>query len=46
MQLGGYNYETVLERLGRLSGGSDVTAYLKRLRGLVVQTPLIAEMWR
>jgi hypothetical protein len=46
VQLGGYNYETVLERLGRLSGGSDVTDYLKRLRELIVQTPLITEIWR
>jgi hypothetical protein len=45
IQLGGFNYETVLDRLARLSGGSDTRAYLKQMRNLVVQTPLITEIW-
>jgi hypothetical protein len=46
VQLGGFNYETVLERLAQLSGGSDTREYLNQLRELVVQTPLITEIWR
>jgi hypothetical protein len=45
VQLGGFNYETVLERLAQLSGGSDTREYLNQLRELVVQTPLITEIW-
>jgi hypothetical protein len=45
IQLGGFNYETVLARLARLSGGSDVQSYLEELRELVVQTPLTTEIW-
>jgi hypothetical protein len=45
IQLGGFNYETVLDRLARLSEGSDTRSYLKQMRDLVVQTPLITEMW-
>jgi len=45
VRLGGFNYETVLERLAQLSGGSDAANYLKHLRELVVQTPLITEIW-
>jgi hypothetical protein len=44
-QLGGFNYETVLDRLTQLSGGLDAQSYLRELRELVVQTPLIAEIW-
>jgi len=45
IQLGGFGYETILDRLDRLSGGADVESYLWQLRELVVQTPLITEMW-
>jgi hypothetical protein len=45
VQLGGFNYETVLDRLTRLSSGSNVESYLRQMRELVVQTPLIAEIW-
>jgi hypothetical protein len=45
IELGGFNYETVLGRLMQLSGGSDAGSYLRRLRELVVQTPLITEIW-
>jgi hypothetical protein len=44
-QLGGFNYETVLDRLTQLSGGADVETYLGQMRELVVQTPLIREIW-
>jgi hypothetical protein len=45
VQLGGFNYETVLARLIKLSGSSDVESYLKQMGDLVVQTPLITEIW-
>lgn len=45
IELGGFNYETVLSRLTQLSGGSGAGSYLKRLRELVVQSPLITEIW-
>ena len=45
IQLGGFNYETVLDRLAQLSGGQDAESYLWQMRELVVQTPLITEIW-
>ncbi len=45
IQLGGFGYETVLERLAHLSGNSDVESYLMHLRKLITQTPLITEIW-
>jgi hypothetical protein len=45
VELGGFNYETVLERLARLAGRSSAEDYLKHLRKLVVQTPLVTEIW-
>jgi hypothetical protein len=45
VELGGFNYETVLERLARLAGSARVEDYLKHLRELVAQTPLITEIW-
>lgn len=45
IQQGGFNYGTILERLAKLSGGQDVKSYLKQLRELIVQTPLIIEIW-
>jgi hypothetical protein len=45
IQLGGFNYETVIERLAQLSGGSDVEGYLRELGDLVAQTPLVTEIW-
>jgi hypothetical protein len=45
MQLGGFNYETVLARLAQLSPRSGAHAYLGELRKLIVQTPLVREIW-
>ena len=45
VELGGFNYETVLERLARLAGSARVEDYLKHLRELVAQTPLVTEIW-
>jgi hypothetical protein len=45
IQPGRFNYETVIERLAQLSGGADVQDYLRQMRDLVVQTPLVTEIW-
>jgi hypothetical protein len=45
IQRGGFSYETVLRRLAQLSGELDAQDYLIHLRELIVQTPLITEMW-
>ncbi len=46
IQLGGFNYGTVLDRLAQLSGDRDAESYLRQMHELVVQTPLITEIWR
>ena len=45
VDLGGYGYEGVLERLGKLSGDTKPTAYLLQLRELINRYPLISELW-
>jgi len=45
VELGGYGYEGVLERLAQLSGGRPPEQYLEELRVLAQQTPLITELW-
>jgi hypothetical protein len=45
IELGGYGYEGVLERLAQLSGGQPPEQYLRKLRIMVQQTPLITELW-
>lgn len=45
MDLGGYGYATILERLDQLSEGGDPLEYLSRVRNLVRQTPLVYELW-
>jgi hypothetical protein len=43
--LGGFNYETIVDRISQLSGGADTRSYLGELSELVVQTPLVLEIW-
>jgi hypothetical protein len=45
IQLGGFGYGTILERLAQLSGSLDAMTYLQQMRKLIVQTPLITEIW-
>jgi len=46
VESGGFNYETVHERLAELTDEDDVYEYLKRLGTLVMQYPIIRELWR
>ena len=46
VELGGFNYETVHERLAELADGGDAYEYLKHLQTLVMQYPIIRELWR
>lgn len=46
VELGGFNYETVHQRLTELAGGEDSHAYLEDLRNTMLQYPIITELWR
>lgn len=46
VELGGVNYGIVHERLVELADGGDAYEYLKHLRALVMQYPIIRELWR
>jgi len=46
VELGGFNYETVHQRLTELAGGGDSHAYLEDLRNTMLQYPIITELWR
>jgi hypothetical protein len=46
VELGGFNYDTVHERLVELADGGDAYEYLEHLRTLVMQYPIIRELWR
>ena len=45
IELGGFNYETIYERLWELANGGDVYAYLQSLRTAILRYPVIQEMW-
>ena len=45
VELGGFNYDTVYERLVELANGGDAYEYLKHLELLVMQYPIIRELW-
>jgi hypothetical protein len=42
---GGFNYETLIERLRGLSGGTSVQGYLAALQSKLYQHPLAVELW-
>jgi hypothetical protein len=42
---GGFNYETLIERLRELSGGTSVQGYLAALQSKLYQHPLAVELW-
>jgi hypothetical protein len=46
VELGGFNYETVHQRLTELAGGEDSYTYLEDLRTTMLQYPIITELWR
>jgi hypothetical protein len=46
VELGGFNYETVHQRLTELAGGGDSHTYLEDLRTTMLQYPIITELWR
>jgi hypothetical protein len=46
VELGGFNYETVHQRLTELAGGGDSYTYLEDLRNTMLQYPIITELWR
>jgi hypothetical protein len=45
VELGGYNYETLYDRLQILSGNRDSMDYLSELRELIYHYPVITELW-
>jgi hypothetical protein len=46
VELGGFNYETVHQRLTELAGGGNSHAYLEELRTTMLRYPIITELWR
>jgi hypothetical protein len=46
VELGGFNYGTIHERLAELAKNNDTFAYLEHLQALVTQYPIIREIWR
>jgi len=46
VELGGFNYGTVHERLVELANGGNAYEYLKHLRMLVMQYPIIRELFQ
>lgn len=45
VELGGYGYEGLLDRLQTLSGGQNPEAYLLQLKELVHRYPIMSEIW-
>lgn len=45
VELGGYNYETLYDRLQMLSGNRNPMDYLSELRELIYHYPVITELW-
>jgi len=44
VDLGGFNYDTVHERLAELANGGDAYEYLNHLKALITRYPIIAEL--
>jgi hypothetical protein len=45
VERGGFNYETLIERLSKLAGGVSVQDYLMILQNKLRQHPLAVELW-
>ena len=45
IEQGGYNYETLYDRLHALAGNEDTITYLAQLRELIHRYPIITELW-
>jgi hypothetical protein len=45
VELGGFNYETVVSRLTQVSSDKDVQRYLNDLSALIARMPILTEIW-